>query len=506
MSMVSPIRIVRKRFGVQVFLSIAALVLLLTTLTMILLTRVQNTTMISKLENSSILIAQMLAYQVRIGLFAENDAMLDSPMESSFQNEMVLSVSLFDHQGELVAEKNRSDGSASKPETEGFSDFIDNVGQKIEFPAVFHTEEQVVVWEAVRIGDSFKVEDSLYASDWDRKESPGPIGYVKITLGKQALRKQLKSTRLKTMLLGLMMLAIGAVISFFLARHITRPIQQLTQRVSNFGESGRFESFQVKSQNEIGQLAVAFQEMIQSLKEYLDREVESAKELAHNRNLAQLGVASSKVTHEVGNLLNNIGLLLPALKSEVLSAKGQKRILLLERESVRLRTFISDFLQFAGKPILQVRTASFLSTLEDLLAVHRSRAAKKGIVLALDWPVSIPPITADHRMLSRAIDNLVVNSLAVLGDGGKITLIGRVISEDLVVMVEDDGPGIEPALMELIFEPFFTTKDKKGTGLGLSIVKGIVQGHGGSIVCESSPGKGARFVIRIPTKKIVEVK
>ena len=493
--------IIKEKFGVQVFLAITALIFLLSLSSIILLSRFQNATMTSELENSGILIAQMLAYQSRIALFSENEAMLRTPVESLFQNETVTRVSLFNQKGELVIEKKRQNEVNPLSSTRDAGPDIHSLMQSLSrssSPLVFHTEDNLVVWQPVKWGNSFPVEETLYSGEAAPKERDDPFGYVKITLGKRQLKEKLKSILLKTIFLGLGFLITGALTAYFLAMQIHQPIKRLTDNIRRFGEEGDCDDLVVKSRNEIGKLSMAFQEMTHSLKGYVQREIDSARELAHSKNLAHLGAASSKVNHEVGNLLNIMGLVLMALRSEPLSDSGRKRLSLLEKEAERLQAFISDFLQFARKPVLQSRTASFGLTVQEIIFAHQPRADALGIDLKLDWPETIPPITADHRMLGRAITNLVVNSIAAVGRDGAVTISGRIKENNLVVMVEDTGPGIEPAVRERIFEPFFTTKGAYGTGLGLSIVQGVVQGHGGTITCESSPGKGARFSISLP--------
>lgn len=68
------------------------------------------------------------------------------------------------------------------------------------------------------------------------------------------------------------------------------------------------------------------------------------------------------------------------------------------------------------------------------------------------------------------------------------------------VIVEDTGPGIEPEVLSSIFDPFFTTKGKRGTGLGLAICKTIMEAHRGTMECESKPGAGTTFILRMPVQ------
>ena len=254
----------------------------------------------------------------------------------------------------------------------------------------------------------------------------------------------------------------------------------------------------VNSQDEIGDLGIAFNEMTDSLKKFISREVETAQELAHAKNLAVLGSTSSKVTHEVGNLLNNVGLTLSTLKGETLSSTGKKALDILEKDSVRVKEFINNFLQFAKKPKLHLEKGSIDRIIREVLFTHQPVAEQKGISIELNWPPDLPPVNVDTRLMYQVINNLFKNSLEAMTDSGKILIEGRVEGEHLQVMIEDTGPGIEPDILERIFDPFFTTKGKKGTGLGLSIVKTILEAHRGTIECRSEMKKGTTFILRLP--------
>jgi signal transduction histidine kinase len=216
--------------------------------------------------------------------------------------------------------------------------------------------------------------------------------------------------------------------------------------------------------------------------------------------LAILGTTSSKVTHEVGNLLNNVGLTLAILKGEGLSQKGENALDILEKDSKRVSQFIHNFLQFAKKPDVHLKRVSIDKTVREVLFVHQTRAKQKGIQLYLNWPSNLPPVNIDTRLMYQALNNLVKNALEAMGGPGKISIEGRIEEESLVMMIEDTGPGVAPEILEEMFDPFFTTKGKKGTGLGLSIVKTIMEAHRGTIECESDVAEGTTFILRLPLR------
>ncbi|MBU0988099.1 MAG: sensor histidine kinase, partial [Proteobacteria bacterium] len=278
------------------------------------------------------------------------------------------------------------------------------------------------------------------------------------------------------------------------------PIQTLHHQVQQIGRGDLEQKISVDTKDEIGDLALAFNEMTDALKELIRQEVETAKELAHAKNLAILGTTSSKVTHEVGNLLNNIGMALSAFKGETLSGRGEKALGILEKESARVREFIYNFLQFAKKPELRPTKISLDLIIKEVLAVHQSEADQRQITLDLDWPAELPRVDADARLMYQAVDNLVKNSLDAMTDSGSVRIEGRTRNNYLYVTVADTGSGIEPQNLNRIFDPFFTSKGKKGTGLGMSIVKTIVTAHRGTIECLSEPNRGTTIIVRLPLR------
>jgi len=144
------------------------------------------------------------------------------------------------------------------------------------------------------------------------------------------------------------------------------PIHTLHRQVQNIGRGNLDQKVSVDSHDEIGDLGLAFNAMTDSLEEYIRREVEAAKELAHAKNLAVLGTTSSKVTHEVGNLLNNIGTALTVLQGETIGPKGAGTLAILAQESDRVKTFIHNFLQFAKNPTCTCNRPPLTASLKKL--------------------------------------------------------------------------------------------------------------------------------------------
>ena len=286
----------------------------------------------------------------------------------------------------------------------------------------------------------------------------------------------------------------------YVKRFLT-PLESLHQQVQRISKGDLEHKVSVKSEDEIGELGHAFNHMTDALIDYIQREIETAKDLVHARNLAVLGTTSSKVTHEVGNLLNNVGMTLRMLKQETLSPKGEKAMELLEKESLRVREFIHSFLQFAKKPELRLTETSMVSVVNEVVTALKPEADQRNICFELDWPDDLPRINIDSGLFYQAFINLVKNSLEAISESGFIRIAGYIEAEHLCVQIEDTGSGIDPKILEHIFDPFISTKGTKGTGLGMSIVKTIVEAHGGTIEILSETGKRTRVILRIPIRQ-----
>ena len=132
---------------------------------------------------------------------------------------------------------------------------------------------------------------------------------------------------------------------------------------------------------------------------------------------------------------------------------------------------------------------------------NEATGEKDGIGIRRDFATNVPVWSLDAQKIKQVLMNLILNARQAMPDGGTLSVRTRWQAEQkrVILSVRDTGTGIEAKNLERIFDPFFTTKgDAQGTGLGLSISYGIVKQHGGEIVVDSTPGKGATFTVRFP--------
>ena len=165
------------------------------------------------------------------------------------------------------------------------------------------------------------------------------------------------------------------------------------------------------------------------------------------------------------------------------------------RQVRELRDISGAFSTYAKLPDLVLVRVEVAALLREIAAPYR--AALPAGVRIEERHADASPILADPRILARAIVNLIENALQAMPQGGTLRITsGPGDPGEVVVTVEDTGPGLTPEARARLFEPYFSTKSS-GTGLGLAIVRRVVAGHGGTIDVTSAPGEGTTMRLRL---------
>jgi signal transduction histidine kinase len=226
---------------------------------------------------------------------------------------------------------------------------------------------------------------------------------------------------------------------------------------------------------------------------------EKNRELQRRENLAALGQMAAGVAHEIRNPLGGIGLYASILQKELTDRPRQCDIARRISEGVEnLERIVRDILAFAGNGT-QRREAVNLGALMKSVDSQLERAvADAGATFEGADGLDEVWVRGDAGRIERAVLNLCFNAIEAAGQGGRVRVrCGPRDGETATIVVEDDGAGIDPAILHKIFNPFFTTKDC-GTGLGLAIVHSIAESHGGFVRAGNRPGGGACFTLTLP--------
>jgi two-component system sensor histidine kinase ChvG len=290
---------------------------------------------------------------------------------------------------------------------------------------------------------------------------------------------------------------VSILLSLFLARTIVRPLRRLARAAVRV-RLGRAREVVVprlpSRRDEIGMLARALSDMSLALRARIDATESFAAD----------------VTHEMKNPLASLRSAIDGL-GHIRDAGLQAQLLEVARDDVyRLDRLITDISE-ASRLDAQLSRAKFDlidvgAMITALLETRMRRRVERDIRIAFDRRPEARLVTlGDGARLERVFDNLIDNAVSFSPDGGLITIGATIEHGDLVVRVEDEGPGVPAEARETIFRRFQSIRPEneafgRHSGLGLAIARTIVEGHQGTIVVESRDDRlsGARFVVRLP--------
>ncbi|HLG18857.1 MAG TPA: HAMP domain-containing sensor histidine kinase [Bdellovibrionota bacterium] len=288
-----------------------------------------------------------------------------------------------------------------------------------------------------------------------------------------------------TLLIGLV-----AILAF-------RPLRLLKTAAREIAAGDLGQRVHIQTNDEVGDLAHEFNRMADAIQQRDETLRKQQEQLIQSEKMAVIGRMASKISHEVRNPLNALGLNVEMLEDRVTEPDAKARLHAMASEIDRLNRVAESYLTLVRKPERSVQPVDPKAFLEHLETLVRPECAKRGIRMSLDVSDALPRVRMDGNRLQQALLNLVRNAMEAVGDKGEFGIRAQTENGHLLIQVWDKGPGIPAHQLSRIFEPFYTTKDK-GTGLGLSISNEIVHEQGGSMECKSEPGQGALFTIRLP--------
>jgi signal transduction histidine kinase len=286
---------------------------------------------------------------------------------------------------------------------------------------------------------------------------------------------------------GLAVLLVGS----FQAQRIVAPVRALADAARRVAGGDLTQRVPVTSQDELGEMAVAFNTM--------------AAELEQQHALRRRAMAD--VAHELRTPLSVLQIDLESIE-DGLTAPTPDVITRLQEEVTLLSRLVEDLrtlsLAEAGELQMDLEEIDARELIRATTRRVRAAAREKGVTISAELPGQLPPITGDGQRLAQVLFNLLSNALRHTPAGGQITITAQHTGEkDVQVSVRDTGEGIPSAELSHVFERFYRTdrarsRDTGGSGLGLSIARSLVEAHSGRIWVHSVEGQGSTFTFQVP--------
>jgi signal transduction histidine kinase len=316
------------------------------------------------------------------------------------------------------------------------------------------------------------------------------VGELRILRSFEGALNQITAVRSRLAVLWLAAVLAGIGLTYLLARRLLQPVDELDCAAAEIASGNYNVRVPVHGGGEIGRLAETFNSMCASIRK-------AREDLIRQERIATIGRLSTSIIHDLRNPLAAIYGGAEMLVDTKLSGAQVERlaanIYRASRQVQSLLQELADVTQGRGHArevcrLREVVTAAY----EPLAAVAESRSIRVQIDLEED--VELP---LDRSPMERVFQNLLSNAIEAMPNGGSVCVRAVRRDGEIVVSVEDNGPGIPASIAAQLFEPFVTAGKKNGVGLGLALSRETVVSHGGDLWSDDKPD-GARFVLRLP--------
>jgi signal transduction histidine kinase len=469
------VRILWKFFAAFTFLSIITVIIL----TFFLVIRLRNDLeekITQRLESNVILAGEIFRKD-----FHEGDISGIQNRAKTLANELHLRITVIDKQGKVLADSERDPA------------LMENHGNRVEFIEAVEkglgestrlsgTLNFPMKYVAVRVADDNEI-----------------VGVVRIAVPLTEVQLELRPLYRAVILGAVAAICIAAIIAYLMARSISFPISRMRKTVEQIakGEFSESERVPVEGNDELADLASAFNTMADELQNKIER-------------LRQLDKVRTdfvaNVSHELKTPLTSIRGFVETLEDGAINDKDNARrfLAIIKKHAQRLDSIIEDLLRLSelesgGR--IETSQVNLKGLIDEIVMGfgHALSAKKQNLTVTAAGDFTI---TGDRDKLEQVFVNLIDNAIKYTKQGGQIEVNLAQADDVVMVAVEDNGIGIPKDDVERVFERFYRvdkahSREVGGTGLGLSIAKHIVLAHNGQIRIESELGRGTKVIVTL---------
>jgi two-component system NtrC family sensor kinase len=372
---------------------------------------------------------------------------------------------------------------------------------------------QVVIDGKPWIGRAYVVNDwYITAYEPVRDIHNNIIGILYVGILEQPYVDIQRETVLAFLAITLLGTLVSMMLAYLLSKRISVPIKKLAVASQEIAAGNLEATVNVTSNDEISDLAEAYNSMASALKQRDEQLKEFTKsKIMESERLALIGQLAANVAHELNNPLQGIvtysHLLLEKMPSDA-SEKTASSLHRIVTQANRCRDIIRGLLDFSRQRKPDTTICDINAVIQECVTFVENQASFQNIEFNELLETDMSMTVVDPSQMQQVFLNMIINAAEAMEDGGTLTLETRsnLTENSIEISITDTGYGIPEEHFAKLFDPFFTTKEVgHGTGLGLAISYGIIKEHGGEISVESKVGEGSTFLIRLPIGKKEDV-
>lgn len=283
---------------------------------------------------------------------------------------------------------------------------------------------------------------------------------------------------------------VALILGIILSRSITRPIRELTKATHAMADGNLNQSVNVRSRDEIGELAQSFNKMSSDLSRSFNLRKQMTADIAHElRTPLSLIIGHAEGVHD--------GVLEPT----------HENFEIIREEAERLEKLVNDLrtlsLADAGELSVDYQPVNVNDIMSDVYTHYMTLFNQHRITLNLEPASVILTASLDPSRFTQVLNNILDNALRYTPENGSVMMKTFQVADKIQISIQDNGEGVSPEVASHLFDRFYRAdqarnRDDGGSGLGLAIAKSIIEMHHGKIWAESEIGKGLKMVIELP--------
>ncbi len=395
---------------------------------------------------------------------------------------------------------------------------LDYQGKEVSLPTEIENNHYQALVEAFE-DKSFKVTDLTYSDKWGAAVSTfvplfdsqrNFIGILGVDVDGTDIHELMTENKREITIISIISSIVGLLLVYLLTKYLVTPLQQLIHKIHQVKEGDLSTRLDCERNDEIGQLAAAFNEMVSVF--YFNQLKKKSDELQkRNESLMYVNQVKdeflARTSHELRTPLNGIIGISESILDGIggpLSGTTRKNLMMILAVAKRLSNRINDLLDYSKvkkrKIELHVKALDLSRIVEEVVAVCQA-LADKGVEIKnhIHEPLWV---AGDEARIEQIMYNLVGNAIKFTSKGF-VEITARRVGQEIRISVKDTGKGVPLDQIDAIFQPYEQAGSPgqegiAGTGLGLYITKYLVELHGGTIQVESQPGEGSLFSFTIP--------
>jgi signal transduction histidine kinase len=317
------------------------------------------------------------------------------------------------------------------------------------------------------------------------------LGELRILRSFESARQHIAELRRNIVLIWLLAVLLGLGLTYGLARRILGPVRELDRGAAEVARGDYDYRVPVKSDDELGRLAQAFNAMCASIQD-------ARRELIRQERISTIGRLSTSIVHDLRNPLAAIyGGAEMLMDGELSPPQVQRLAGNIYRSSRRVQELLQELVDVGRGKSRASEVCRLRDIVEAAYEVYAGTADAQSVTVRIEVPDNIE-LPLERARMERVFLNLIDNALEAMPGGGSLQIAAETADKAVVVRVQDSGPGIAPEVRKRLFQPFVSAGKRNGVGLGLALSHQTVLDHGGELWADSEIKTGALFFVKLP--------